>query len=125
MSSSQYKDGQFLLLLDNPVTGGSYTCNVSQTHASSGCPHGSGAYSGDASVTVDKVEARLSLLEAENEKLKERLAQRGQDYDRQMARLQNLVNQTSSSVDQLSRNISSFKQEVYELGVLLHHWLNG
>ena len=125
MSSSQYKDGQFLLLLDNPVTGGSYTCNVSQTHAASGCPHGSSAYSGDASVTVDKIEARLSLLEAENEKLKERLAQRDQDYDRQMARLQNLVNQISSNVDQLSRNISSFKQEVYELGVLLQHWLDG
>ena len=125
MSSSQYKDGQFLLLLDNPVTGGSYTCNVSQTHAASGCPHGSSAHPGDASITVDKVDARLSVLEAENEKLKERLAQRDQDYDRLMAGLQSLVNQTSSSVDQLNRNISSFKQEVYELGLLLRRWLDG
>ena len=125
MSSSQYKDGQFLLLLDNPVTGGSYTCNVSQTHAASGYPHGSSTHPGDASIAVDKVDARLSVLEAENEKLKERLAQRDQDYDRQMAGLQSLVNQTSSSVDQLNRNISSFKQEVYELGLLLRRWLDG
>ena len=100
MSSSQYKDGQFLLLLDNPVTGGSYTCTVPQTSAPYVCPYGNNTHSGNATVTVEKVEARLAVLEAENKRLKEQLTQQDRDHSRQLVSLQNLMNQINSSVNQ-------------------------
>ena len=79
--STSYKDGQFLLLLDNPVMGGSYTCRVPPSSASATCPHGNNdSHSGEATVAVDSselrllaVEARQAGLVAENEELKERL----------------------------------------------------
>ena len=129
MSSSQYKDGQFLLLLDNPVAGGAYTCTVPQTSAPYVCPHGNSTHSGNATVTVEKVEARLAVLEAENKRLKEQLTQQDRDHSRQLVSLQNLMNQINSSVNQrvnrLSQDNFNLKQEVHELGLLLHHRLNG
>eukprot|EP00916_Digyalum_oweni_P008438 GHVL01014134.1.p1 GENE.GHVL01014134.1~~GHVL01014134.1.p1 ORF type:complete len:419 (-),score=28.09 GHVL01014134.1:60-1316(-) len=65
VSSSQYKEGQFLLLLDNPVSGGSYTCRVPQSSASVACLHGNSTYV-SSTVVVDDVKSRLTLLEAEN-----------------------------------------------------------
>nr|QBA18393.1 VIgL family C1q-related protein 5 [Littorina littorea] len=72
VSSSQYQEGQFLLLLDNPVSGGSYTCHVPQRSASAACLHGNST-DVRSTVVVDDVKARLTLLEAENRQLKEHL----------------------------------------------------
>ncbi|XP_070201451.1 uncharacterized protein [Littorina saxatilis] len=68
VSSSQYKEGQFLLLLDNPVSGGSYTCRVPDSSASVACLHGNST-DVSSTVVVDDVKSRLTLLEAENRQL--------------------------------------------------------
>ncbi|KAK7090420.1 uncharacterized protein [Littorina saxatilis] len=62
--SSSYKDGTFLLKLPNPVEGGTYTCRLPPSAA---CLHGNGT--GEATLTVDKTEARLAVLEARQESL--------------------------------------------------------
>ena len=81
LPSTQYSNGQFLLLLDNPVTAGSYTCKVPQAFASSACIHGNNEQAGEATISIDSTESRLLALEAqqrallaENMELKERLA---------------------------------------------------
>ena len=69
------------------------------------------------------------MLEAENKKLKEQLTQQDRDHSRQLVSLQNLMNQINSSVNQrvnrLSQDNFNLKQEVHELGLMLHHRLNG
>ncbi|KAK7089789.1 uncharacterized protein [Littorina saxatilis] len=69
VSSSQYKEGQFLLLLDNPVSGGSYTCHVPHSSASVACLHGNST-DVSSTVVVDDVKSRLTLLEAGSQLLK-------------------------------------------------------
>ncbi|XP_070184435.1 uncharacterized protein [Littorina saxatilis] len=69
VSSSQYKEGQFLLLLDNPVSGGSYICHVPHSSASVACLHGNST-DVSSTVVVDDVKTRLTLLEAVNQQLK-------------------------------------------------------
>ena len=59
LSSSGYHDNSFHLTLPNPVEGGSYTCRVPPATA---CLHGNGTR--EATLTVDKMEARLAVLEA-------------------------------------------------------------
>ncbi|XP_070203386.1 uncharacterized protein [Littorina saxatilis] len=60
VSSSSYTQGQFRLQLPNPVPGGSYTCRVPASAAVCGA---------QASVHVDRVDARLTMLEAHNQRL--------------------------------------------------------
>ncbi|XP_070183112.1 uncharacterized protein [Littorina saxatilis] len=57
--SSSYKDGSFLLKLPNPVEGGTYTCRLPPSAA---CLHDN--RTGEATLTVDKMEARQAVLEA-------------------------------------------------------------
>nr|QBA18394.1 VIgL family C1q-related protein 4 isoform 1 [Littorina littorea] len=59
--SSSYKDGSFLLKLPNPVEGGTYTCRLPLSAA---CLHGG---TGEPTLTVAKMEARLAVLEARQE----------------------------------------------------------
>ncbi|KAK7105338.1 uncharacterized protein [Littorina saxatilis] len=69
VSSSQYKEGQFLLLLDNPVSGGSYSCHVPHSSASVACLLGDST-DVSSTIVVDDVKSRLTLLETENQQLK-------------------------------------------------------
>jgi hypothetical protein len=57
--SSGYHDNQFFLLVPNPVEGGAYSCNIPAAQA---CVNGNG--SAQASLTLDKLEARLVVMEA-------------------------------------------------------------
>ena len=109
LPSSEYKEGQFLLMLDNPVTGGSYTCKIPQASASSACLHGNNTQAGEATVTIDQTETRLLALEArqgvlmtENNQLKDRLAQLE-------------VNHTEHT-GQLHQDNSAISQQVQDLG---------
>ncbi|KAK7105732.1 hypothetical protein V1264_017073 [Littorina saxatilis] len=78
--STSYSDGQFRLQLPNPVLGGSYTCRVpASAAAASPCVPGTSQHRAEASVSVDRVEARLALLEGQHRQLeKERLARQTQ-----------------------------------------------
>ena len=75
-ASNGYNDGNFILLLSGRVEEGTYTCRVPQNYSAIACLHSNRTEL--ASLKVDKVEVRLTLLEAqqlslqaENEKLKE------------------------------------------------------
>jgi hypothetical protein len=59
LASSGYHDNQFFLLVPNPVEGGAYSCNIQAVQA---CIHSN--HSAVASLTLDKLEARLVVLEA-------------------------------------------------------------
>ncbi|XP_070201448.1 uncharacterized protein [Littorina saxatilis] len=100
VSSSQYKEGQFLLLLDNPVSGGSYTCRVPDSSASVACLHGNST-DVSSTVVVDDVKSRLTLLEAENQQLKgsvmELKAENGQ--------LKEFVKQGNQTIDSVSTRL--------------------
>ncbi|XP_070182558.1 uncharacterized protein [Littorina saxatilis] len=109
VSSSQYKEGQFLLLLDNPVSGGSYTCHVPHSSASVACLHGNNT-DVSSTVVVDDVKSRLTLLEAENQQLKgsvmELKAENGQLKDHLVkqenhtnVRINDVVNQTKDHIN--------------------------
>ncbi|XP_070201450.1 uncharacterized protein [Littorina saxatilis] len=100
VSSSRYKEGQFLLLLDNPVSGGSYTCHVPHSSASVACLHGNST-DVSSTVVVDDVKSRLTLLEAENQQLKgsvvELKAENGQ--------LKEFVKQGNQTIDSVSTRL--------------------
>ena len=109
LPSTQYSNGQFLLLLDNPVTAGSYTCKVPQAFASSACIHGNNEQAGEATISIDSTESRLLELEAqqrallaENMELKERLAHMELNH----------TEQTGQSL----HNDSALVQQVQDLG---------
>ncbi|KAK7101031.1 uncharacterized protein [Littorina saxatilis] len=115
VSSSQYKEGQFLLLLDNPVSGGSYTCHLPQSSASVACLHGNST-DVSSTVVVDDVKSRLTLLEAENQQLKgtvmELKAEKGQLKDHLVkqenhtnTRINSLVNQTNTRINSVSTRL--------------------
>ena len=102
LPSTQYSNGQFLLLLDNPVTGGSYTCEVPQASSSAACVK-NGTRGGGANVTVDRLEARLALLEAELNTLRE---QRGhQQHDSAV-----LQQQVQALTQQLNQHVAGETQ---------------
>lgn len=98
MASSSYADGVFTLLLPNPASGGCYTCRVPPDSPATACLGSDSPLRAAQSVSVDKVEARLTLLEAENKLLKE-----------ENANLTNFV--TLSSAD-LESHISRVEQEM-------------
>ena len=62
MPSSHFDKGAFHLLVANPVTGGSYRCRLP---AANHCASGNSGNGREASVWVEEVTARLTVLEAE------------------------------------------------------------
>nr|QBA18384.1 VIgL family C1q-related protein 11 isoform 1 [Littorina littorea] len=112
VSSSQYKEGQFLLLLDNPVSGGSYTCHVPHSSASVACLHGNNADTG-STVVVDDVKSRLTLLEAENQQLKRHLIEANAKIDavenkttNRIDTVENITNNRMGNVENQTKNLS-------------------
>jgi hypothetical protein len=82
VNSSSYQDGQFHLLLPNPLEGGSYTCTLPLTALDVTCSSGNSSAQAHASVAVDTTAGRLSIVEAqqtdliaENGELKQQLSQ--------------------------------------------------
>ena len=119
VSSSLYKDGQFLLLLDNPVTGGSYTCTVPPSSASFACLHaGPNDHSGEAAVSVATVEARLTVVEAQQaatvaqyRELIEQLASSEQHVHALAIRVDTVTQENSN----LSQQVTQLDQQVTQL----------
>ena len=70
-NSTDFNNGNFRLLLDNPVKGGNYTCRIPSQHLADACLRSNTTRQGEATLFVDKVDARLTLLEKENEQLKQ------------------------------------------------------
>ncbi|KAK7111148.1 uncharacterized protein [Littorina saxatilis] len=70
LSSSDFSDGHFHLLVPNPVKGGNYSCGLpSNTPANKCLPQRSALYT-DVTVYVDEVSARFALQEAQLQALK-------------------------------------------------------
>ena len=84
------------MLLQNPVQGGNYVCSVPPQAADRACLHGDSSGHGKATVSVDRVEARLSVLEKENQLLKLQQTQTETELSDTKAELASL-NQTSSA----------------------------
>ena len=122
LPSTQYSNGQFLLLLDNPVTAGSYTCKVPQAFASSACIHSNNEQAGEATVSIDSTEGRLLALEvqqrallAENMELKERLSHMELNHTEQTG--QSLHNDSAlvQQVQDLGQQLQLQQQQVQDL----------
>ncbi|KAK7101881.1 uncharacterized protein [Littorina saxatilis] len=71
MASSNYENGSFHLLLDTPVKGGNYSCRLPPRSPSTLCLPGNDSLLEEAAVEVDAVNARLTLLEAKEQELRE------------------------------------------------------
>ncbi|KAK7488002.1 hypothetical protein BaRGS_00020747 [Batillaria attramentaria] len=70
VASSVFDGSAFTLQLPTPPSGGTYTCRVKSDSLASAClPDGSPVLT-SASVTVDRTEVRLTLLEAQQKALK-------------------------------------------------------
>jgi hypothetical protein len=67
--SSGYRDHSFFLMVPNPPQTGSYTCHVPPAEACVRTHE-----SANASVSVDRVDARLAILEARNKALHTKVA---------------------------------------------------
>ena len=99
VNSSFYQDGQFVLLLDNPVTGGSYTCHIPENETRAACFHDNQG-SGNNTVVLDEVKVRFSLLEAqqaslvaENSRLQSQLSAmvaKDNNLEEQLAKIQGM-----------------------------------
>jgi hypothetical protein len=74
VASTDFSDGYFHLLLANPIKGGNYICRIPAQHTHDACLHGGSGHQGEATVSVDMVEARFALLERENRELRQQLA---------------------------------------------------
>jgi hypothetical protein len=70
LASSGYRDNGFYLLVPNPVEGGGYSCHVPEAES---CLHGHN--SSTASFTLDKLEARLVVLEAKDIELETKVTE--------------------------------------------------
>ena len=69
-NSTDFDHGSFRLLITNPVKGGNYTCRIPPQHLVDACVPINATHQGETSLFMDKVDARLMLLENENERLK-------------------------------------------------------
>ena len=125
VNSSFYQDGQFVLLLDNPVTGGSYTCHIPENEAGAACLHDN-QVAGNNIVVVDEVKVRFSILEAQqaslvaensrlqsqlsavvanNNRLEEQLERQGRDHEQKLAKIQGLYSPSAH----LTKNLRLMK----------------
>nr|KAG5701386.1 hypothetical protein BaRGS_032718 [Batillaria attramentaria] len=75
LASTKYENGYFYLHLPNPVKGGNYTCILPENVTATACVSTGAGLSPQSAIFVDRVEARLTLLEAENTDLKKQVKQ--------------------------------------------------
>ena len=123
----------------NPVSGGSYTCRVSGSRAVSASASDAFQHAAEASVSVDRVEARLTLMEAANNKLRfpqqpawaaggqtyqdnrqlnqqvGQLMKGSHQFNQQVEQLPQVNNQLSQQVGQLMKGSNQFGQQVGQL----------
>nr|QBA18385.1 VIgL family C1q-related protein 10 [Littorina littorea] len=70
-NSSTYNDGKFQLLLANPIKGGNYSCRIPAHSAAAACLPGHTPKPVVAGISVDSMEGRLTVMEAQQSALKE------------------------------------------------------
>ena len=115
-NSTDFNNGNFRLLLDNPIKGGSYMCRIPSQHLADACLSGNDAHKGEATLLVDEVDARLTLLEKENEQLKQKYSVLTNSTDARFSQLEDVDQQLREEDQQLEqrieaiegRNLSSF-----------------
>nr|KAG5706727.1 hypothetical protein BaRGS_007230 [Batillaria attramentaria] len=94
------------MLVPNPVSGANYTCRVHPHSAAAQCyPHDATVLNG-ARFEVDKVEARLSLLEAAQQDLRtknERLQAENSQLTTSVQTLQAENNELETRLDHINR----------------------
>ncbi|KAK7088640.1 hypothetical protein V1264_022541 [Littorina saxatilis] len=107
-ASSGYDNGHFYLTLSSPVKGGNYTCHIPHHLLSDVCVTESnhGNHRVTSSVLVGEVEARLSLLEAEQRTLNAKLSNLSSENMELGGGLQVIQTLTDESTDNLTLYIS-------------------
>jgi len=109
LASTNYKDGYFHFHLANPIEDGSYTCRVPQQHVASACLHGNHNATGQASVVVDRMEARMTLMEAEVRSLRHDKLQ----LEQQVTVLQNNLTQKVDILDnQFTQKVNNLQNDL-------------
>ena len=68
-NSSGYNDNHFYFLVPSPAESGRYTCRVPDNRTSQACP--SPGHPREAALTLDSVDVRLMLMEAEVRSLRQ------------------------------------------------------
>ncbi|KAK7105731.1 uncharacterized protein [Littorina saxatilis] len=68
-NSSTYNDGQFQLLLTNPIKGGNYSCRIPAHSAAAACLPGLIPKPVIAGISVDRMESRLTVIETQQSAL--------------------------------------------------------
>ena len=104
-NSTDFSDGNFRLLLDNPVRGGNYTCRIPSHLLAAACLQGNDAHEGEATLIVDELDARLTLLEQENEQLKHEYSVLTNSTDDMFSQLEDEDQQLRNEDQQLAQRI--------------------
>jgi len=105
VSSTRYRDGQFLLRLPNPVEGGSYSCIAPKEASNASCAMDTKK----SSMSVDGVLVRLTLLEGENARLRSLNSQLEQRMQQQVDAVNTSVN---SRVDDVNTSVNNVNGRV-------------
>ncbi|KAK7455347.1 hypothetical protein BaRGS_00039468, partial [Batillaria attramentaria] len=72
IGTNKYDGSHFHLALDNPVTGGDYTCRLSPSSPAAGCLQSDDPLLREATLNVDEVKGRLTLIESQLQTTHER-----------------------------------------------------
>lgn len=115
VNSSQTDDGDFRLLLPNPVSGGNYTCRLPADSPAARClPRDDPALSG-GTVFVDAMDARLQLLEAGQAALRrenDNFKKENVNFKKENS---DLKQEAQKLKDSFKKQTDDFKQEVEKL----------
>ncbi|KAK7455346.1 hypothetical protein BaRGS_00039467, partial [Batillaria attramentaria] len=127
LKSTSYADGRFHLLLENPVTGGNYTCRLSSDSHTAGCLPSSDPLRGQATLVVNEQIARLTLLEANQAALAKQNREDINHLEAQNAiltqhvhGLQNQNANLTQYVHQLEAQLGRYQQENSNLTGYIH-----
>ena len=135
LESSAFSNGYYHLHLAYPVQAGTYLCRVPGQYLTSSCLHGDHDLAGQASVTVDGVQAKVIVMEAELRAVKVKTQQLKQELDlvssinREASADRALVYRQKESSQYRTFNTTSHTQKrerkylVYKSRILNHPWL--
>ncbi|KAK7491033.1 hypothetical protein BaRGS_00017729 [Batillaria attramentaria] len=128
VSSSYYGNaGSYILIIDNPVATGEYSCRLEQTPSAMCLPAQSLLHNG-ASIHVDGVETRLSVLEGqlvalqnENAELRSELGEQRKENENTTAVLEGRLTAMQQENTVLKSNLRNVTEKVSEI---THYILN-
>ena len=110
-NSSSYGDGQYHWLVPNAVEEGSYTCLIPSRYVHVLCLPPGTSQSPEATLAVDDLKVRMTLVEAQQRSLQQENVQL--KADNQQLKADNL--QLKANDQRFTQNISSLQQHVMQL----------